>query len=100
RLNAEANGVAVRCVRNDLLEGEPPDVDLVLVGDLFYAPDLATRAEAFLRRCRAAGLMVLIGDPWRAPLPIERLRVVARHAVTDYGDPSGASREAAVLELI
>ncbi|MDR7228976.1 putative nicotinamide N-methyase [Caulobacter sp. BE264] len=100
RLNAQANGVAVRCLRTDLLEGEPPEVDLVLVGDLFYAPDLATRTEAFLRRCRAAGLMVLIGDPWRAPLPIKRLRVLARHAVTDYGDPSGASREAAVFELI
>lgn len=100
RLNAEANGVEVQCVRGDLLEGEPPEVDIVLVGDLFYAPDLAMRTEAFLRRCRAAALMVLIGDPWRAPLPTERLRVVARHVVTDYGDPSGASREAAVLELI
>ena len=100
QLNAEANGVAVRCVRNDPLEGEPPEVDLVLVGDLFYATDLATRAEAFLRRCRAAGVAVLIGDPWRATLPTERLRVVARHAVSDYGDPTGASRDAAVFELL
>jgi predicted nicotinamide N-methyase len=100
RLNAAANGVAVEAIRADLTAGDPPDVDLILVGDLFYDPELAARVEAFLRRCRAAGIAVLIGDPFRAPLPADRLRVVAEYPVADYGDPDGAVRAAAVFELI
>jgi len=99
RLNAAANGVAVETVRADLTGGEPSDVDLVLVGDLFYDPALAERVEAYLRRCLAAGIAVLIGDPWRAPLPADRLRVVAEYPVADYGDPDGAPRAAAVFSL-
>jgi predicted nicotinamide N-methyase len=43
---------------------------------------------------------VLIGDPFRAHLPLERLRKVAEYAVTDYGDPDGAARAAAVFALV
>jgi len=100
RLNAAANGVVVETILRDLTAGEAPDVDVMLVGDLFYDPVLATRVEAFLRRCVAAGVAVLIGDPWRAPLPGERLRVVAEYPVADYGDPAGATRAAAVFELV
>lgn len=100
RLNAAANGVTVMIEQADLLDGDPPEVDLMLVGDLFYDPDLATRVEAFLRRCRAAGIMVLIGDPFRTPLPTDRLAVVAEYPVADFGDAGGALRKAAVFELI
>lgn len=100
RLNAAANGVAVETTLGDLTAGEPPDVDLLLVGDLFYDRVLAMRVEAFLRRCLAARTAVLIGDPWRAPLPDERLRIVAEYPVADYGDPGGARRAAAVFELV
>lgn len=100
RLNAAANGVAVETAQGDLTAGNPPDVDLMLVGDLFYDPDLATQVLAFLERCVAAGIAVLIGDPWRAPLPADRLRVVAEYAVADFGDPDGAARAAAVFELL
>ncbi|WP_343698447.1 50S ribosomal protein L11 methyltransferase [Caulobacter sp.] len=100
RLNADANGVTVETVLADLTTGDPPDVDLMLVGDLFYDPDLAARVLAFLERCTAAGIAVLIGDPWRTPLPADRLRVVAEHVVADFGDPDGAARAAAVFELI
>ena len=97
RLNAAANGVAVEAIHDDLTAGDPPDVELLLVGDLFYDPDLAARVTAFLERCVAAGIAVLIGDPFRAHLPIERLRVVAEYPVADYGDPDGAARAAAVF---
>jgi predicted nicotinamide N-methyase len=100
RLNAAANGVTVEAILGDLVGGEPPDVELMLVGDLFYDPDLAARVEPFLRRCLAAGTAVLIGDPWRAPLPADRLRVVAEYPVADYGDVEGATRAAAVFELV
>ena len=99
RLNAAATGVAVETIQADLVGGDPPDVDLMLVGDLFYDPELAARVEAYLRRCVAAGIAVLIGDPWRAPLPVDRLSVVAEYPVADFGDPSGAARAAAVFSL-
>nr|WP_295106998.1 50S ribosomal protein L11 methyltransferase [uncultured Caulobacter sp.] len=100
RLNAAANGVTIVAEQADLLDGDPPNIDLMLAGDLFYDPDLATRAEAFLRRCVAAGIAVLIGDPFRAPLPTERLAAVAEYPVADFGDPDGAARAAAVFKLI
>lgn len=96
-LNAAANGVAVEAILGDLTTGEPPAVDLMLVGDLFYDPDLAARVTTFLERCASAGVAVLIGDPFRAFLPIARLRIVAEYPVADYGDPDGAARAAAVF---
>lgn len=90
-LNAALNGVAVSVVEEDLTGGEPPDVDLVLVGDLFYAPDLAERVTRFLERCAAGGIAALVGDPWRAPLPVGRLREVARYEVAETGTVGKAS---------
>jgi predicted nicotinamide N-methyase len=100
RLNAAANGAVVEAVLDDVTGGDPPDVTLMLVGDLFYDPDLATRVTAYLERCVAAGIAVLIGDPFRAFLPTDRLRVVAEYPVADYGDPDGAARAAAVFEFL
>jgi predicted nicotinamide N-methyase len=86
-LNAAANDVELRVVIEDLTGGDPPVVDLVLVGDLFYEQALAERVTAFLDRCLAAGLEVLIGDPGRAWLPHARLVRLADYAVTDFGGP-------------
>ncbi|MGD9913561.1 MAG: methyltransferase [Rhizobiaceae bacterium] len=90
RLNAEANGVEISILSEDLLGGEPPPVDLVLVGDLFYTPTLARRVANFLDRCRAAGIDVLVGDPGRGPLPLDRLTLLAEYDVPDFGGGSGA----------
>jgi predicted nicotinamide N-methyase len=86
-LNAAANGVAVETMQGDLTDGPVPEVDLILAGDVFYDPEPAARVEPFLARCREAGVEVLVGDPRRAPLPVERLRVLAeyRFAETDSG---------------
>jgi predicted nicotinamide N-methyase len=46
-VNAAANGIAIEIQPGDLTAGPPPDVDLVAVGDLFYAADLGRRS------CRA-----------------------------------------------
>ncbi len=86
-LNAIANGVAIETVPGDLLGGETPDVELVLAGDLFYEAGLAERALGFLARCRAAGIDVLVGDPWRAPLPQERLRMLAEYRFAETDSP-------------
>ena len=86
RLNLALNGVAATVLRGDLTAGDPPAVDLVLVGDLFYAPDLAEPVTAFLDRCLARGIPALIGDPWRASLPTARLTELARYDVAEAGD--------------
>lgn len=99
RLNADANGVAVATVLGDLTTGDVPDDHLILVGDLFYDQDLATRVMDFLERCCAVGIAVLIGDPWRVFLPASRLALVAEYQVADFGDPDGASRRAGVFTL-
>ncbi|WP_018899889.1 50S ribosomal protein L11 methyltransferase [Rhizobium sp. 2MFCol3.1] len=100
RLNAGANGVEIDLVHGDLLEGPPPSVDIVLAGDLFYDEALAKRALAFLETCRAAGIDVLIGDPYRVPLPTEKLRCIAEYSVPDFGLGSeGGEVRAGVFSL-
>jgi predicted nicotinamide N-methyase len=90
RLNADLNGVSITAMTDDLTVGPPPAVDVVAVGDLFYERDLAERVTAFLDRCLAAGMKVLVGDPGRAFLPRSRLRLVAEYAVADFGDVTDA----------
>lgn len=82
-LNAALNGVTVTAECRDMLDGPPPDVDLILVGDLFYDQATAGRVTTFLDRCE--GIRVLIGDPGRAWLPEARLSRVAEYSVPDFG---------------
>jgi predicted nicotinamide N-methyase len=97
-LNAAANGVALRVIGEDVLSGEPPQVDLVLAGDVFYDADLAVCVEAFLDRCLDRGIAVLVGDPGRQPLPRARLRLLAEYAVPDFGaGKSGETGRSAVF---
>jgi predicted nicotinamide N-methyase len=65
-LNAAVNGVQVDVTVDDLLEQEPPAVDVVLAGDVWYERDTAERVTAWLARSSAR---VLLGDPGRASLP-------------------------------
>lgn len=84
-LNAEANGVSLDTHHGDLTAGPPPAVDVVLVGDLFYEEALARRVVPFLDRCLDAGMVVLVGDPRRAFLPLERLALLAEYPGLDFG---------------
>lgn len=85
RLNATANGVEVEVWECDVTAGPPPDVDLILAGDVFYEAKLAARVTVFLDRCLDAGIAAWIGDPGRKPLPRHRLRLLAEYAVADFG---------------
>jgi predicted nicotinamide N-methyase len=98
-LNAAANGVAITAIGEDLTGGPAPEVNLVAVGDLFYAPDLAGRVTAFLDRCIVTGIEALIGDPYRAHLPQERLRLVAEYDVPDFGTGKHAATRSGVFIL-
>ena len=90
-LNAAANGVGVAGLLMDAETPEPIAADVVMAGDLFYQRDLADRVIGRLDRCRLAGADVLIGDPWRAGLPVSRLRLLADYAVPDFGDGRGGA---------
>ena len=82
RLNAEANGVEISLICQDLLGGPPPDTDLILVSDLFYDKVTAKRLTAFLKTCDAD---ILVGDPGRAYLPHDHLQPIAEYDVPDFG---------------
>ena len=88
RLNAATNGVGLGVIKRDITVGPPPDVDVVLAGDVFYDPAVSTRMLPFLDRCLAAGIDVLVGDPGRRDRPAERLRELAAYPVGDFGEPN------------
>jgi predicted nicotinamide N-methyase len=85
RINAQENGVAIDVRVADALAGPVPDADLVTVGDLAYEVELAESLADYLARCSAAGLEILVGDPGRRHLPIDRLCALARYEVEDFG---------------
>ncbi|MBI1405422.1 MAG: methyltransferase [Caulobacter sp.] len=81
-LNAAANGVAVAFTDTDLLEAPPPpDIDVILAGDICYEQPLAGRVLAWLTEARAMGKTVLIGDPMRTYFPREGLIHLAEYQV-------------------
>jgi predicted nicotinamide N-methyase len=61
--------------------GAPVRADVVLAGDAFYDRDMAARLLPFLERASQEGAMVLVGDPGRAYLPMERFTQVAAYDV-------------------
>ena len=80
-LNARANGCRVAVVRRDVLDEEPPDVDVILAGDCWYDARLAERVLPWLRRAHERGIDVLIGDPGRRYLPTDELLELAAYDV-------------------
>ena len=76
-LNAVHNA-PVRFVAADLLDGDPPDVDVVLAGDVCYDREMTPRVLAWLARTDA---VVLLGDPGRDYLPRQGLTELATYDV-------------------
>lgn len=76
-LNAELNGVPVRVMDRE------PEADIVLAGDVFYAPEVAARSVTVLEGLAARGARVLVGDPGRRDLPVGRLSKIAGYEVPD-----------------
>lgn len=80
-LNARHNGVDVTVSIDDVLSSAP-DEDLVLIGDLVYEPELATRVTRFLETARNAGTEVILGDRTTARRP-----PLAMTLLSDYDAP-------------
>ncbi|NJM29912.1 MAG: methyltransferase [Rhizobiales bacterium] len=99
-INAALNGVRIEATPRDLLEIDPPPVDVILVGDLFYEKALAARTLEWLRTAEAKGTQVLIGDPGRSYLPKEKLTKIAEYSVPVSRDLEDAEiKRAAVWRL-
>ncbi len=81
-LNARANGHRVTVVRRDVLDEEPPEVDVILTGDFCYDASLAERVLPWLQRARDLGIHVLVGDPGRRYLPTDELVELACYDVS------------------
>jgi predicted nicotinamide N-methyase len=79
--NARANRCRVTAVERDVLDEDPPDVDIILAGDTWYDARLAERVLPWLQRARDRGIDVLVGDPGRRYLPTRDLVEVAAYAV-------------------
>lgn len=80
-LNARSNGCRIGVVLRDVLDEEPPDVDVILAGDCWYDARLAERALPWLRRARVRGADILTGDPGRRYLPTDELVELASYDV-------------------
>ena len=80
-LNARANGHRASVVCRDVLDEDPPDVDVILAGDCWYEARLAERVQPWLRRAHARGIEVLVGDPGRRYLPTDELVELASYDV-------------------
>jgi predicted nicotinamide N-methyase len=91
-LNAAANEVSVSAVGDDMLGQLDIEAETILVGDIFYDRDIATRVMAWLEALEGRGRAVLIGDPGRTYLPREQLTCVATYEVP-------VSRELEDLEI-
>ncbi|MBU4567840.1 MAG: 50S ribosomal protein L11 methyltransferase, partial [Alphaproteobacteria bacterium] len=57
-LNAEANGVAIDWLGGNLLDRPPPDIDVILAGDIFYQKQMAQQFLDWLGRATARGTLV------------------------------------------
>ncbi|HLO35947.1 MAG TPA: 50S ribosomal protein L11 methyltransferase [Candidatus Deferrimicrobium sp.] len=80
-VNGRANGRRLGVVARDVLDDEPPDVDVILAGDVCYEAGFAGRVVPWLRRARDRGADVLIGDPGRRYLPTDELVELATYEV-------------------
>lgn len=81
RTNAKAAGGRVSALQDDVLDEEPPDVEVVLAGDCWYDAAMAARTMAWLRRASDRGTLVLLGDPGRRYLPAKDLVELATYEV-------------------
>jgi predicted nicotinamide N-methyase len=68
-LNAVLNSIEVDVACVDVLDDDPPQVDLVLAGDVFYDAAMAQRVQPWLLQAVRSGTEVLVGDPGRHYLP-------------------------------
>lgn len=96
-LNARANNVRIDARREDLLDADPPDVDVILAGDCWYEERFGARISQWLSGAAASGIHVLIGDPGRRYLVHDPLRELATYNVRSTTNLEDLGRTAATV---
>lgn len=81
QLNAEANGVSLCWLAGNLLDRAPPDVDVILAGDIFYEMTMAARFLQWLKQAAAQGVAAYAGDPGRAYAPEGEAGLMAEYEI-------------------
>jgi predicted nicotinamide N-methyase len=90
RSNAERNGLDVVLTVQDVLDAPlPPDVDVVLAGDVFYDAAMAARVQPWLLAAHRQGARVLLGDPGRSYLPRALLTELVAYDLATTRDLEG-----------
>ncbi len=79
-MNAAENGAAVSVLAEDVV-GVDRGWDVILAGDVSYQKDMAEAVTAWLETLAARGALVLIGDPRRNYLALDRLECVTEYSV-------------------
>jgi predicted nicotinamide N-methyase len=79
-LNADQNDVAVSVLAEDVV-GADRGWDVVLAGDVSYQKDMADAVTPWLEALAHRGALVLIGDPRRSYLALDRLECVIEYRV-------------------
>lgn len=100
-VNSALNGVTVTFREGSPLREPPPEVDVVLAGDVFYERTLATDALAWFRTLAARGVRVLAGEAWRTYAPADGFDELAAYEVpTTMEIEGGPIRPARVIDLL
>jgi predicted nicotinamide N-methyase len=97
RHNAAANRVAVSATVGSVTDVAVLPGDLVLAGDVFYDRPMADQMLTSLRRLRADGAEVLVGDPYRSRLPLSALTPLATYEVAVDAELESAPQVRAVV---
>lgn len=96
--NAEANGIDVPFLLADLLAGPPPEVDVIVAGDVFYEQAFAARVVTWLGSFNG---QVLVGDPLRDYRPRQGFGPVASYEIPTTRELEGvAMKRTDVLTLL
>ncbi len=79
-LNARENDVAVAVLAEDVIDSDR-GWEVVLAGDVSYQKDMAEAATRWLEALARRGALVLIGDPRRSYLALDRLERLIEYDV-------------------
>ena len=97
--NAALNEVSLEVTEADLI-GVEVEADVILAGDVCYAPELSARLLPWLEAQRRRGVVVLIGDPLRVPGALSGAKKLFEADASFDGDPRGLTLwRSYVLEL-
>ena len=80
-LNGRANQVALSFTDADLLDGPPPEIDVICAGDVFYEGPMSVKVLTWLTEAANRGVRVLVGDPLRTYFPKSGLVLLAEYEV-------------------